>query len=66
MRNKTYMRFIFDIILEIAKYVSSIRDTVFLKNTVVLDPKDKDVSLSIVWTALSDYKEPNSINISIL
>lgn len=66
MRNKTYMRFIFDIILEIAKYVSSIRDTVFLKNTVVLDPKDKDVSLSIIWTALSDYKEPNSINISIL
>ena len=66
MRNKNYMRLIFDIILEIAKYISSIRDSVFLKNTVTLDPKERETGLSIVWTALSDYKDPNTINISIL
>lgn len=66
MRNKTYMRLIFDIILEVSKFASSIRDSVFLKNTVVLDPKEKNTCLSIIWSALSEYKDPNTINISIL
>ena len=66
MRNKNYMRLVFDIILEISKYISSIRDSVFLKNTVMLDPKEKDSGLSIIWTALSENKDPNTINISIL
>lgn len=69
MRNKSYMRLIFDIILEISKFINTIRDSVFLKNTVILDNKEKTNGcgcLSIIWTALSEHKDPNTINISII
>lgn len=67
MRNKNFMRLLFDIIIEVTKHVSTLRDSVFLKNTIHLDPiKKKIPQLSVIWTALSKYKDNNSINISIL
>lgn len=65
MRNKTFIKLVFDIILEISKSVGVIRDSVFLKNTVLLDP-DKKGGLNILWTPISKYKTDNYINISII
>lgn len=70
MRNKNFMRLIFDIVLEISKFVSFVRDSVFLKNTVYFSPeqeieKDK-AGMTLLWTALSEHKDPNLINISII
>lgn len=66
MRNKTFMRFIYDIVLEIIKYTNFLRDSVFLKNTVTFDPKDRESGVTLLWTALSEHKDKNTINISIL
>lgn len=63
MRNKFYMRLVFSIILELIKSIKTLSDSVFIKNTIVIDP-DKDAQLNIMW----DYKNSrnNYINISIL
>ena len=67
MRNKNFMRLIFDVILELSKYVNFLRDSIFLKNTVTLNPKEGDqLGASIIWTALSEYKDQNTVNISII
>ena len=65
MRNKKFIRLVFDIILEVAKFSKVIRDSVFLKNTVMLDPS-KSLDVSILWTPISEYKKSDNINISIL
>jgi len=66
MRNKNFLRLIFDIVQELSKSIGVLRDTIFLKNSVILDPKKSDISVNLIWTPLSDYKMDNSINISIL
>lgn len=64
MRNKKFLKLIFEIILELAKSVSLIKDTVFLKNTVMINPS-ATTSISLLWNPLSPYKDKDSINISI-
>lgn len=64
MRNKTFIRLVFDIIEEVSKSVGTLRDSVFLKNTVRMNSK-LDSSVTIIWTLLSEYKNQNNINISI-
>lgn len=66
MRNKNFMRLIYDIIYESFKFMGYYRDTVFLKNTVYLNPKKSDVFFNLIWTPLSEYKNDNYINVSIL
>lgn len=66
MRNKAFTRLIFDIILEASKSLGTFRDSVFLKNTVLLSP-DKAPKLNLLWTPFSEYKtDDGSINISII
>lgn len=66
MRNKKFLRTIFEIILEICKSVSELKDSVFLKNSVILNPKPVvDVPLCLLWNPISPYKGSNSINLSI-
>lgn len=66
MRNKKFLRTIFEIILEICKNVRLLKDSVFLKNSVTLTTTPVvDTSLCLIWNPLSPYKELNSINLSI-
>lgn len=65
MRNKAFTKLIFDIVLEMARNIGVLRDSVFLKNTVTIDP-DKDCGLNLLWTPLSEYKTDNFINLSII
>lgn len=62
LRNKTYIKLIFEIIQELIKGVGVLRDSVFLRNTVTINP-DIDIKVSITW--LPEYRE-DYINISIL
>ena len=67
MRNKNCLRLIFEVILEIIKACGKFRDTVFLKNTITIDPK-KDKELNLLWT-IKSYEElvsDETINISII
>lgn len=67
MRNKSFSRFMFSMIFEILKNTGTYRDTVFLKNTVVLSPENKN-KINLVWTTQSPYfKNDNEfINLSII
>ena len=57
----------FSMIFEILKNTGTYRDTVFLKNTVVLSPDNKN-KINLVWTTQSPYfKNDNEyINLSII
>lgn len=67
MRNKTCLRLIFEVALEIIKACGKFRDTVFLRNTINIDPK-KDKLLNLLWTVKSyeDLVCDETINISII
>lgn len=65
MRNRTFLKFVFEILCEISKQVAWYRDSVFLKNTIQIDPK-KINRVNFIWNPISqDYME-DYINISIL
>lgn len=66
MRNKNFMRLIFDIISECYKFIGVYKDTIFLKNTIILDPKKEDICLNLIWTSISKQKNSNYVNISII
>ena len=70
MRNKSFLRLVFSIIQELMKSVGSIGDSVFLKNTITIDPQ-KELSLNISWIPREEVEERkekdlSTINISIL
>lgn len=69
MRNKSFLRLVFSIIQELMKSVGVIRDSVFLKNTVQIDPQ-KTQTLNITWLPKPKDKSKetdlSTINISIL
>lgn len=64
LRNKNYVRLIYDIIFETLKYVKVFKDKVFLKNTITTNP-DKILNLNLSWIPEKEYNN-NDINISIL
>lgn len=66
MRNKTFMRLIYDILYESFKFMGYFRDTIFLKNTVYLSPRKSDTVFNLIWTPLSEHKNSNYINVSII
>ena len=66
MRNKAFTKLIFDIVLEVSKFVGTLRDTVFLKNTVLLDPDKGATGFNLLWSPISEYKTNDFINISII
>ena len=67
MRNKTFLRFLFTMLFEILKNTGVYRDTIFLKNTVVLSPDNKN-KINLVWTTKSPHfkKDNEYINLSII
>ena len=65
MRNKIFLKLIFDIILEIVKNSKIFKDSVFLKNSIVVDPS-KDIEFRFTWTSVIDDADETAINISII
>lgn len=67
MRNKSCLRLIFEVILEIIKACGTFKDTAFLRNTVKIDPK-KDKEFNLLWTIKSyeNLVTDKTINISII
>lgn len=67
MRNKTFLKLVFDILTEITRFVKVYRDSVFLKNTITIDPK-KEVSVNFIWNSVffKEYDNENFVNISLI
>jgi len=67
MRNKTFSRFLFNLIFEVLKNTGVYRDTVFLKNTVTISPENNN-KINLIWTTKSPHykKDDNFINLSII
>ena len=65
LRNKTFVRIIYDIIYEILKYSCVFRDAVFLKNTIITNPDKSLRNLNFCWIPEDNYNK-NDINICIL
>ena len=68
MRDKDFMRILFDIIMETLRTVGTFNDTVFLKNSIIIstNPKKINNTFNLLWSADSEYKIDNIINISII
>lgn len=64
LRNKNFLRLIRDVIRETTRQCGLYSDSVFLKNTVTIDPEKMKVRANISWTG-SEARE-DFINISIL
>lgn len=64
LRNKNYVRLIYDIIFELIKNINTFKDKVFLKNTIITNP-DKELKLNFTWLPEKNYSN-DYINISIL
>jgi hypothetical protein len=62
MRNKVFTKILIDMLEEFSRSVGVLRDSVFLKNTVTINPWN-DLKVNVSW--LPEYKE-GYINISIL
>lgn len=69
LRNKSYVRQIYDIIYEILKYCHIFRDSVFLKNTITVNPDINLRLFNLTWLPNDEHVDicdNNYINISIL
>lgn len=66
MRNKNYLRLVFSIIQELMKSIGTLRDSVFIRNTISVDPK-KDTTVNVSWIPNDNLvRDLFTINISIL
>lgn len=65
LRNKTFVRYIYDIIYESLKVIKTFRDGVFLKNTLTVNP-EKILNLNLMWIPDDKFDYSNYINVSIL
>jgi hypothetical protein len=65
LRDRSFLKFVFDILSELTRQISIFRDAVFLKNTVLIDPK-KTSKLNLVWNPISDEVMDDYVNISLL
>lgn len=68
MRDKDFMRILFEVIIETLRYVGIFNDTVFLKNSIIVstNPKKANNIFNLIWSSDSEYKLDNIINISII
>ena len=62
LRNKKFVKLIFDILFSTFKAIKDLRDSVFLRNTVTVNP-DNEQNLNISW--IPEWRE-DYLNISIL
>jgi hypothetical protein len=65
MRDRSFLKFVFEILIELSRQVEIYRDSVFLRNTVLVDPK-KTNRVNIVWNPISEEVIKDYINISVL
>lgn len=65
LRNKNFVRQIYEIIYETLKYSYIFRDSVFLKNTITVSPNKELRKVNLCWTPEDKYNEED-INICIL
>ena len=65
LRNKSFLRLIYDIVYELLESVKYYKDGVFLKNTVLLDP-ERSQTLNLSWFPDDSKLNKEVINISIL
>ena len=65
MRDRSFLKFVFDILSDLTRQIGIYRDAVFLKNTVLIDPK-KTYKLNLVWNPISDEVMDDYVNISLL
>ena len=65
MRDRSFLKFVFDILSELLRQIGMFRDAVFLKNTVQVDPK-KTPKLNLVWNPISDEVMNDYVNICLL
>lgn len=65
LRNKTFVKYIYEVLYEFFKTGKNFRDGVFLKNLITLDP-NRDISLNLVWFPNKEEEINNYINVSIL
>lgn len=64
MRNKNFMRTIIGVLEELAKVVGTLRDGLFMRNTVTFDKKNP-IAVSVGWTQDEEISD-NYIKLSIL
>lgn len=65
MRDRSFLKFVFDILSELTRQIGVYRDAVFLKNTVMIDPK-KTAKLNLVWNPISDEIMNDYVNICLI
>lgn len=65
LRNKTCVKIIYEVIYELLKDVSYYKDSIFLKNNILLD-SEKSMSLNLSWFPNLEKLNKNIINISVL
>lgn len=65
MRDRTFLKFIFDIFCDLSRQVGVYRDSIFLKNTVTINPK-KTEKINFIWTPISNEFLDDYVNISLL
>ena len=66
LRNKNFMRLIVSFLDEIVKSVGIISDSVFLRNTITINPGKEDIKLNFSWLPKEEKLRKNYINVSIL
>lgn len=64
MRNKSFMKLIWSVVEELSKNVGVFSDSVFLRNTITINPEKKKLKVNLSW--LPEKKRDGFINISIL
>ena len=65
MRHKPFLKLVFDVLQEMLKGTGVYSDSVFLKNTINIDPS-KNFNFSLVWNYVSEFVDPKTINVSII
>jgi hypothetical protein len=65
MRDRTFLKFIFDVFCDLSRQVGVYRDSIFLKNTVTINPK-KTEKINFIWTPISNEFLDDYVNISLL
>lgn len=63
MRNRGFLKLIFDTIIELLRLTKYFKDNIFLKNNILISP-DKDKSINLDWVITNP--ESNFINLSVL
>lgn len=65
LRNKSYLKLVYDIVYELLGYTGIYKDGVLLKNTIPIDP-EKSFNLELSWLPIEGGNDYKFINISIL